>query len=85
MSLTFLVLSVAPRANDIHFALEAWIMHGWITGLYLSLSCSTIRPLVHHFFPVRLNEYVDVAHGLQIPFVVGGVGTWAVAKLMGIL
>lgn len=83
MLLTLAVLSTAPRVKNLHLALEVLIMHGWVTGLYLSFSAVTIRPLCHRFLSRRLNKYIDIAHGLQLPFVVVGVGTWAILKLLG--
>jgi hypothetical protein len=83
--LTFLMLAVAPRAKKIPIALEAWMMHGWITGMYLSLSYTTIRPIAFRTLSIRSAKYLDIAHGLQIPFVLGGVGTWAIAKFLGFI
>ena len=58
-------------------------MHGWMTGLYLSLSQICIRPILYRILPLRVNQYLDVGHGFQVPLVVGGVGTWAVLKALG--
>lgn len=87
-TLTWMLVSNMPRSSSIPFLLELWIVFGWVTGLYLSVSYMTVfalQPLTHRFIPPRLIRYFEVAHGLQLPVVVGGVGTWAFVKLLGYL
>jgi len=56
-----------------------------MTGIYLSLSMTRIGPLLYRLLPVRVKQYLDVANGLQVPFVVGGVGTWGGTQSLGFL
>jgi len=85
MLLAAFLLSVAPRSKGIPFALELWMAFGWTTGAYLSLTALTIRPIAVRFLSGRPLAYLEIAHGLNLPIVVGGVGTWAIVKALGLL
>lgn len=85
IALTAIIASVVPRANMIPRWLELWIAFGWITGWYLSLSMLALRPLAGLLLTQRAKTCFDAAHGFQVPFVIGGVGTWAVVKALGFL
>lgn len=81
---TYIIASIAPRPKKpIPFTLELWMGFGWVTGLYLSVSATTFRHLVWRYLPSRVARYCDVAHALQIPIVIGGVGTFVVMRLLG--
>jgi hypothetical protein len=83
--LTAALVSVMPRPNQIPFALHVWMAFGWVTGWYLSLSFLVLRPIFGFFASDRAMKCIDAAHGLQLPIVVVGVGTWAVVKALGLI
>ena len=83
MALTAILVSVAPPWKAIPRPLEIWIAYGWVTGLYLSLSYTSLRWVFSRVLSPRAMECHDIAHGLQLPIVIGGVGTWAVVKVLG--
>lgn len=56
---------------------------GWFMGMYLSLVAVSVSPLLRILSDKRLAEEVAIAHGLQLPVVVIGVGIWAALKLFG--
>jgi hypothetical protein len=85
MTLTAILCSIAPPAKTIPRWLEYWIAYGWVTGWYLSVSFLSIRWILSRFLPRRAMECHDIAHGFQLPVVVGGVGTWAIVKALGYL
>lgn len=82
-ALTAYVIWDAPRIKTIPLVLELWIALGWITGFYVALTAMILRPITRFVLTPRLRRYFDVAHGLQLPIVFGGVGTWAIVKLLG--
>jgi hypothetical protein len=83
LALTALLVSVAPPWKAIPRPLEIWIAYGWVTGLYLSASYAFIRSVFTRVLSPRAMECHDIAHSLQLPIVIAGVGTWAVVKALG--
>jgi hypothetical protein len=81
--LTAALVAIAPRPKAISFGLHVWMAFGWVTGLYLSASFVALRPVLSRLLSERAMEYHDAGHGLQLPIVIGGVGTWAAVKAIG--
>ena len=83
---TYFIALVIPRPKTpIPFILELWMLWGWVTGVYLSLSFTIFRLAVVRFAKTRTIHYWDVAHGLNVPIVIAGVDTFVVARLIGLL
>lgn len=82
LGVTHWVLGHIPRAN-VPLALEYVMMLGWVTGLYLTLSATTVRYLIEARASDSFKACFDLAHALQLPIVLVGVGVWAVVKALG--
>lgn len=72
-----------PSTETIPYALEVWILFGWIAGIYPSFSALLLRPLFSLLFRQQAVDDLDAAHGVLLVLAASGVGVWAITKLLG--